>query len=319
MGRYCTPNQIKAWLTGYDIPGAYTDEIYEQFINPAECDVDAFIGHSFGFERINRVLDGDGARTMLSFDSPLFAINKLQVRFDPLSTSLNLTEGDGILMPNRDTGKLAIRPSLALVGSFPSDYSRYFSDAFYRGENNVILDGWVGHHFVGDNYNEELLHSLGLSNVMLKSEDATKVYFTLPRPLAIPTGTTPALSAAAGLLMYKGANITTFADASTNWKIESPVKVSLVKATEAFDATKLYRLLYIPAPVALASMKMAAAYLLSSLGGRNDSYGSGGASSRNVQGFSESYKEGFMYSDLVKDWRKESLDGLKRFRGVICV
>jgi len=321
MGRYCTVQNVKDWIVGYDIPALeYIDEVLEQYINDAENDVDSFTQTQFNWRHYLQIQNGNGSYSVLIKDSPLFSLQSLTVKYYPLSVVRTFSDDDGYLVMNRRIGKISIRPTFALVGAFPPDYAQYYAYIFPRGENNLTIDAYVGHSFAGDNFSAQRLQESGFSDLMMVSTDAQYVYFNFPKAVMSTRDMPKAIvDNVAGAKMFKSSQVKVvdgdFIDDSANWDILSPTRVRAQIAS--YDPAKLYRFVYIPTSVGMASVKLAIAYLLTMKGGRDDFLGSGGASNRNVSGFSESYKEGFMYGSIAVSLREEAFRELERWRKVV--
>jgi len=318
VGRYCTETQIRDWLKGFSLPATdYTKEIIEQYISDGEADCDQVVGRSFDFRRVIEMMNGNAYYSLMTRHRPIVILNSLVVRYYPLTVVREFKDDDQFLLINRKLGKISIRPTFALVGAFPPNFAQYYAYIFPRGENNITLDAWIGEYFIGDNFNLNKIQELGFFDVMVKSSDGSNTFFDLPRAISKPGVTDPLITTLAGVKMLKGSNFTSFVDDSANWTVKTATRVSITNAN--FNPTSIYRLTYIPVSVSMAAIKLSAGYLLSSKGARDDFEGSGGASSRSVSGFSESYKEGFMYGSLVENWRKEAMRELERWKKVMVI
>jgi hypothetical protein len=301
--RYLNSDGVKKFLTKYslDFTTEYTNDIVENYIEIAENWIDSFCNRTFSLRKYNEVQNGNGSFSLIVKHYPILTVDKIVVRYYPLSVVRTFTDGDGFIIIDRSIGKISIRPSFALVGAFPPDYAQYYAYIFPRGESNVNIQYWAGFYMVGDNKTFDELGEKGFYDVMFKSEDETKVYFDTPYSIG-----------SFGWKMFKGSTPKDLIDDTSNWTLINSTKVSIIKTN--FDNNMFYRLVYIPAQIEKAGIMLSAAKLLSAVGGRDDSVGGAGVQSLSVSGFSESYGDMGKWGAQIKQWEKMAEDMLSKYR-----
>jgi len=306
--RYTDPAGLKAVLRqyGYDYTTDYADVNLEEFIISAEAAIDEYCNRTFGYRKINEMMNGRDNATLMLNHHPVLMLEKLVVRYYPLTIVRTFIDGDGYIILDRSIGKCGIRPSYGAVQSFPTSPNRY-SYLFGKGVLNINAQYHVGHHMVGDNIGMDAIGSYQYNDVMSVSTDATYAYFTLPFAIG-----------RVGYKVFKGTSVTTLTDDTSAWTFLDGTVSKFTSsygqircAIANYNVSQIYRLVYIPAVVYRAAGMLAASEMLLSLQGRDDTVGSGGVASTGVAGFNESYGKDGRNSPQISGWRDKAFESLK--------
>lgn len=324
MGRYLTPANLRDFLTGYEVtPINYSDALLQTYISAAEGQVDAYCQLRFHLHSLHEVHNGNGSWTIMTREYPLFLVDKITVRYYPLTVIREFTETDIFLLMQKWVGKISIRPSFSLLGAFPPDYAHYYAFIFPRGENNIQVQIRVGYCQVGDNIGLQRVSDTGYNEVGIVETVGGTTFFRCSEGIGGVSAATIGgpLTGLAQTKMFKtdaGQAINIFTDDSASWTVVDNQTLSIPAAS--FTAAAMYRLIYIPEGVYGAAMRWAATQLLRSKGGRDDSLGSGGTQSVSIGQFNEDYGEAGRYGPQFKAWSEEAKQMLQGYRkGMVVV
>jgi len=186
------------------------------------------------------------------------------------------------------------------------------TQVFPRGDSNVQVNYFSACCFVGDNTSMDNIFKYGYYDIMNKSELTIESVDYVDFYIPFCVGDYNWKMTRSDGVIYE------WNDDTSKWtKIDD--KKYRIKKTD-FSNLSLYRLIYIPKEIEMATTLLSSCNMLQSIGGRDDDKGGGGLISTSVGGFSESYGDAGKYGAQIKQWRDMAIrmvSGLKsvKFKG----